>query len=49
MKHDSSNILSSSLPKRITELQALNYLKVIILRLFDYFYLINKLYKNLIN
>jgi hypothetical protein len=32
--------------KGITELQALNYLKVIILRLFDYFYLINKLYKN---
>jgi len=28
--------------KGITELQTLNYLKVIILRLFDYFYLINK-------
>jgi len=34
MKHDSSNILSSSLLKKgITELQALNYLEVIILRL----------------
>ena len=32
--------------KGITESQALNYLKVIILRLFDYFYLINKLNKS---
>jgi len=47
MKRDSSNILSSFFTKKgITELQALNYVKVIILRLFDYFYLINKLNKS---